>query len=122
MIVLQRIGPGFACSNANSLSQIRNEYLSITYVARFGSVLYRINGAVNDVFIDGDLQLDFGQKIDDIFGTAIDFSVSFWRPKPRASVTVMPWMPMSPSAARTSSSLWGWMTAVMSFILNSSLR
>ena len=40
----------------------------------------------------------------------------FCRPKPLTSVTVRPWMPMADSASRTSSSLNGLMTAVMSFM------
>ena len=28
------------------------------------------------------LDFDFGQEIDGVFGTAIDFGVAFWRPKP----------------------------------------
>src|SRR5690606_1291335 len=39
-----------------------------------------------------------------------------WRPKPFTSVTVMPCTPISPSASRTSSSLNGFNTAVISFI------
>src|SRR5210317_796798 len=39
-----------------------------------------------------------------------------WRPKPLTSLTVMPWIPTSPSALRTSSRRKGFTMAVTSFI------
>ena len=40
------------------------------------------------------LEANFWQEIDDIFGTPVQLGMTFWRPKPLASMTVMPVMPI----------------------------
>jgi hypothetical protein len=55
-----------------------------------GGATDRVDRLFDHVVAEHDLDLHLGEKIDDVFGAAIEFGVTLLAPEPLASVTVMP--------------------------------
>jgi hypothetical protein len=106
------LGSGLPCTDANDLLEVADKYLAVADFAGACGVYDRLDYLLDDICGHGHLDLCLGQKIDDILGAAIQLGVT----KPLTSVTVIPCMPISATAWRTSSSLKGLMIAVISFI------
>src|SRR5690606_13015220 len=77
---LERFDTGFTGTDANGLFEIQDENLAVANAARLGGVL---NGGGNCVDLGGvhsDLNLEFGQEVNGVFGSAINLGVAFLAP------------------------------------------
>src|ERR1700733_7723052 len=74
---LQRVGVGFAGANADHLIQRIHENLAVADLAALGRLRDGLDDTFYKIFRHGDLQLDFRQKVDDIFSAAIQLRVTF---------------------------------------------
>ena len=81
---------GFAGSDPDRFLYLGDENLSIADPAGLGGAADRIDGLVDHLVAQHDLDFHLRQEIDNIFGAAINSVCPFWRPNPLASVTVMP--------------------------------
>ncbi len=71
------------------------------------AVRMMVSTGIDDIVGHHNFNFYFRQKIDHILGTTVQFGVPFLAAKAFTSVTVIPVMPTSASASRTSSSLKG---------------
>jgi hypothetical protein len=85
-----RVGISLPGTDADAVSTVVTNILPSPMRPVCAAFCDRFDHALGERIVHDDLQLHLGQEIDDIFGTAIEFGMPFWRPKPRASVTVMP--------------------------------
>ena len=64
-------------SDPNSLFHGRDEYLAVADAASPGCVLDGFDGAVGKLVLYNYLDLHLWQEVDDIFGTAVEFGMTF---------------------------------------------
>src|SRR3546814_12207176 len=72
-----RVRTGFNGTNTINLLEIKDENLAIADLAGSGRLLDRFDDLINHVILDGNFELDLGQEIDDILGTAVELGVTF---------------------------------------------
>src|SRR5262249_19623980 len=65
-----------SCTDANNLLHGGHEDLAISNAARLGGSHNRFNDHVFQVVRDDDFYLGFGEKVNDIFGTPIEFGMA----------------------------------------------
>src|ERR1700710_1096856 len=83
-IQYQRIGkfrsdgvqPGFPGSDTNGFLDIGDEDLAVADAAGLGRAPDRVDGFLDQVVPDHDLDFDLGQKVDDIFRAPVKFGVT----------------------------------------------
>ena len=114
--MLDGVRAGLAGTNSDRAFDVGNKNLAIADSAGLRRRAYGLDGALHGVVRKNDLDFNFRQEINDIFGAAIELRVPFLSAKPFASVTVIPWRPAACSASFTSSSLNGLMIASTFFI------
>src|SRR5215470_9043576 len=81
-VSLNRIETGFTGSDTNGFLYLGDENLSIANAAGLCSAPYGIDRLVDHVVAEHDLDLHLRQKIDDVFGAAIEFRVTLLAPEP----------------------------------------
>ena len=74
------VGACFTGSNPDSLFNRNDEYLAVTDFAGVGRITNFFNHLIRKCGIHHDFDFNFGDKIDDIFGTAVDFLVTLLSP------------------------------------------
>src|SRR5579862_475158 len=78
---LERIRAGLAGANAHDLQQVEHEDLSVADLAGLRGFLDRLDRAVDKLVRHGGLDLHLREKIDDIFGAAIELGVALLPPE-----------------------------------------
>src|SRR3990167_3270658 len=73
---LNRVGIGFAGTDANRLFQIDHEDLAVTDLAGVGGLGYRLDNPVQILVVNGDIDLYLRQEIDHVFRAAIQLGVT----------------------------------------------
>lgn len=106
----------FARTDADRLLDLVDEDLAVADLAGVGGLANGLDGLLENVVGDDGLDLELGQEVHDVFGTAVELGVTLLAAKAFTSVTVRPFTPTSASASRTSSSLNGLMMATISFM------
>jgi hypothetical protein len=73
-------------------SSVGNEDLAVADLAGLGRLGDGLDGLIQlrRYLIDGDLDLDLGQKVDDVFGAAVELRVALLTAEALDLVTVMP--------------------------------
>lgn len=66
-----------ACPDANDLLDRQDKYLAITYLAGADNLDDVFDEFIDPLILNDDLDFYFRDKVNHIFGTAIDFSVAF---------------------------------------------
>src|SRR3546814_6355211 len=72
-----RVRTGFTGTDTINLLEIKDENLAIADLAGSGRLLDRFDDLIQHVILDGNFELDLGQEIDDILGTAVELGVTF---------------------------------------------
>src|SRR3546814_2511626 len=96
---LKRVLVAFAGADTQRGFDMADENLAVADAAGLCGGGDRLHNAFGHRILDDDFELHLGQEVDDIFGAAIEFGVTLCRPKPLASVTVIPLTPTSCSAS-----------------------
>src|SRR5664279_3132910 len=78
---LKRIWTGFTGTDAINLLEIKDKNLPITNLAGGSRLFDGFDHLVEHVIFNGDFQLNFWQKIDDIFSPTVKLGVAFLTPK-----------------------------------------
>src|SRR3546814_848754 len=73
---LNRVGIGFAGTDADGLFQVDHEDLAVADLAGVGRLGDGLDDAIELIVGDGHVDLYLRQEIDDVFGTAIQFGVA----------------------------------------------
>jgi hypothetical protein len=71
----QRVGAGFAGADAHGLFERGHEDFSVADLAGLGGLDDGLDGRVDLIGGDRDLQLDLRQEADGVFGAAIDLGM-----------------------------------------------
>ena len=87
LCALKCIGAGFAGTDSNHLLQIEDEYLAVADFAGVRRLGDRFQHNVQLLIGHGDLELDLGQKIHDIFGAAIQLGMALLSAKSSGQTT-----------------------------------
>ena len=74
---LDGFGAAFARANADGLVDCRDENFAVPDAAGAGGFLDGLDGPFDLIVFENNLDLHLGQKVDDIFGAAIELSVAF---------------------------------------------
>ena len=74
---LQCFRTGSTSADADSLIDGGDEDLSVADLARLGGAFDGVDGSAELVILDGDFEFEFGEDINDVFGAAVDFAVTF---------------------------------------------
>ena len=104
------------CADPDGFIDFGNEHFAVADFAGLGGLDDGGDGALDTSVSQHHFEFDFGQEIDGVFAAAIDFGVALLAENPLTSVTVMPSIPISPSASFTSSNLNGFIMASTFFI------
>src|SRR5258708_2297548 len=72
---LDGVDSGFAGSDPDRFLDVRDEYLAVPDPAGLGSASDRLNGFFDHVVAENNFDLHLGEKIHDVFGTAIQFGM-----------------------------------------------
>ena len=73
--MLNGFSTGFTGTNANCFAKLGNEYFPITDFSRAGGVDDCLDDLIRNVVGDGELDLRFRKKIDDILCATIEFGM-----------------------------------------------
>src|SRR5262245_794966 len=73
---LDSVQPGFAGSDADRFLDVGNEDFAVADATCLGSAADGIDGLFHEIIADHDLDFDLGQKVDDVFRTAIKLRVT----------------------------------------------
>jgi hypothetical protein len=73
---LDSVQPGFSGSDPDRFLDVGDEYLAVSDAAGLGGAPDRVDRLLDQVIPDHDLDFHLWQEVDDIFRTAIEFSVS----------------------------------------------
>ena len=80
-ILLQRFRAGFARTDANGLVQRVHENFSVADLAGIGCFRNGLDDALGEIVIDGNFQLDLGQKRDEGVGASVTLCVTRQSPE-----------------------------------------
>ena len=72
----ERFRVAFAGTDAIGLLDLGDEHLAVTDLAGAGGGLDGFHHAVDQIVVDGDLDLHLGQEVHHVFGTTVDFGLS----------------------------------------------
>ena len=78
---LDRLGASFAGANAYDLFDRGHKYFAVADAPGLGGALDGFDRALEQRIFDHHLELYLGQKIDDVFGAAIQFGMALLAPK-----------------------------------------
>src|SRR5690606_25980899 len=73
---LDRVGTGFAGTDADGLLQVDDKDLAVADLAGIGRLADGLDDAVELVIVDGHVDLHLRQEVDDIFGATIKLGVA----------------------------------------------
>src|SRR5690606_31547079 len=73
---LDGVDAGFAGPDADGFFDVRYEYLTVPDPASLGGAADGVDRLLHHVVGEHDLDLHLGQKVDDVFGPAIEFGVA----------------------------------------------
>src|SRR4051794_13264985 len=76
-----RIQAGFTGSDANGLLDVGHENLAVADATGLGRAADGVDRFLDQVVPDHDLDFHLGQKVDDVFGAAIQFRVPLLSPE-----------------------------------------
>ncbi len=74
---LKRVRTGFTGANTNDLFDFKNEDLAVADFAGVGGFLDGLDHTLDEFGFHRDFNFHFGQKVDDVFGTAVELGVAF---------------------------------------------
>ena len=72
----------FAGANADRLLDVGHENLAVADAAGLRSLADRVDGALDHVVAEHDLDLHLGQEVDDVFGAAIELGMTLLAAEP----------------------------------------
>jgi hypothetical protein len=98
----------FSGPDANRLLDVEHEDLAVADAAGVGGLNDRVDGLLEQLVRERDLDLDLRQEIDDVLGAAVEFGMSL--------LSAEALLPIPCRASLTSSSLNGLMMASIFFI------
>jgi len=75
------IGPLLPGSDPDRLLDRHHKYLSVANLVCTGGVLNRLHGSLDEGIIEHHLDLDLGQEVDHVLGSAIDLGVPLLPPE-----------------------------------------
>src|ERR1700680_3011772 len=75
------IWPGFPGSDADGFLDIGHENLAVADAAGLGGAPDRVDGFLDQILPDHNLDFDLGQEVDDVLRTAIEFGVALLPPE-----------------------------------------
>src|SRR5664279_237175 len=73
---LQRVCAGFTGANAHDLFKVEDENLSVADLPGVGGLFDRLDHALDELGLDGSLDLHLRQEVDDVFGAAVELGVT----------------------------------------------
>src|SRR6266702_2071455 len=73
---LNGVQPGFAGSDADGFLDVGHEDLAITDAPGLGRAADGVDGPLDEVVADHDLDFDLGQEVDDVLGAAIKLGMT----------------------------------------------
>src|SRR3954462_13293396 len=78
---LNGVQPAFPGADANRLLHVGDEDLSVTDATGLGRIADGLDGAVDQLVRQDDLDLHLGKKVDNVFGPAVELGVTLLAPE-----------------------------------------
>src|SRR5215831_17700687 len=79
---LDGVDPGFTCPDPDGLFDVGQKDLAVPDPAGLGGAADRVDGLIDHIVGEHDLDFHFGKKIHDIFGAAVEFGVALLPAEP----------------------------------------
>ena len=117
----ERFGPPLAGADPDDLLDGEDPHLAVADLAGAGRVDDGVDHLVDLGVVDEDLEPDLRHELDLVLRTPVDLGVTTLAPEALGLREGHPWTPRALRASLTSSSLNGFSTATISFMLHFSL-